>query len=62
VIINWEVDDGYAGASRPQSTEIDDDDLADCETDKEREILIATTIQEDFGQSVSWYETGRDKQ
>lgn len=25
MIIHWEVEDGYAGKARPQSTEVDDD-------------------------------------
>ena len=35
--ITWEVDDGYAGGSRPHNTEIDNDELDECETDEERE-------------------------
>lgn len=61
MIVSWEVDDGYAGPSRPQQTEVDDDELADCETEKDREDLIAMCIQDDFQQLVSWTETGREK-
>ncbi len=61
MIVTWEVDDGYVGGSRPQQTEIDDDELADCETEKDREDHIAMCIQDDFSQRVSWSETGRQK-
>lgn len=53
--VAWQVDDGYAGGSRPQHTTIDDEDLAACETDEEREQLINDSIQEDFEQRISWY-------
>lgn len=58
--VTWEVDDGYIGKSAPHVTEIDDDELTECETEQEREDFIAECIEEDFRQTVSWYETGRD--
>ena len=53
--VTWQIDDGYAGPSRPQHVEVDDEELAECETDEERERLIEDTVQEDFNQKVSWY-------
>jgi hypothetical protein len=53
--VKWEVDDGYVGASRPQVTEVDDDELAECETEDEREHLINERIQEDFDERINWY-------
>ncbi|MCK5343287.1 MAG: hypothetical protein KAR20_07775 [Candidatus Heimdallarchaeota archaeon] len=58
--VTWEVEDGYCGGSRPHTTEVDDDELAECETEEERENLIIDYIQEDFEQNISWCETGRD--
>ena len=58
MIVTWQVDDGYVG-NRTKQTEIDDDELNDCETDEERETVISETIQEDFVQRVSWYEVSR---
>ena len=57
--VTWQVDDGYCCGSRPQYTEIDDDDLSECETDEEREKLINSAIQEDFALHITWYITGR---
>lgn len=54
MIVRWQVDDGYAGGERPQSTEIDDEDLANLETDTEREDFIHDSIQEDFENKISW--------
>lgn len=51
----WEVDDGYVCGSRPQITKIDDDELAEYETDEEREDFIEQCIQEDFEQRITWY-------
>jgi len=53
--VTWEVSDGYMGKSRPQYTDIDDCDLADCETEEEREMLIDDYIQSDFDQKISFY-------
>lgn len=58
--ITWEVDDGYVG-NRPQYTEIDDDDLAEYETEEEKEKFIRECIQSDFEQTVSWSEIVRDE-
>ena len=58
--ITWEVEDGYIGKSRPQFTEIDDDDLSECSTDEEREEFIEQCVQEDFMSNISWSETRRD--
>jgi len=58
--VTWEIEDGYVGKSRPQETEIDDDELAECENEEDREELIASYIQEDFLQNISWCEVSRD--
>jgi len=53
--VYWEVDDGYAGKSRPQHTDIPDDEILDCETDEEVMQLISDSVQDDYEQKVSWY-------
>ncbi len=58
--IIWEVEDGYVGKSRPQHTVIPSSDLADCENEKERELLIEESIQEDFDCNISWAEISRE--
>lgn len=52
--VRWEVEDGYVGGSRPHYTEVDDEELAECETEQERQNLIDEYIQEDFEQTVTW--------
>ena len=52
--VTWEVEDGYVGKSRPQHTEIPDDELSDCETEDEKQHLIEEYIQSDFEQNISW--------
>ena len=52
--VKWQVDDGYVSGSRPQTTKIDDDELAECETEEERKELINDYIQNDFEQRISW--------
>ncbi len=52
--INWEIEDGYAGGSRSQTTTIPDDELEMCETDEERRELVYEYIQDDFEQTVRW--------
>lgn len=57
--VTWEICDGYVGGSRPQTTEVPDDELSECETEDEREALINSYVQTDFEQNVSWEITGR---
>lgn len=54
VRVTWEVDDGYVGKSRPQHTEVPEDDLEDCETDEERKRRIKEYVEEDFKQRISF--------
>ncbi len=55
--ISWEVDDGFVTGSRPQSTRISDEELreelADCETEAEKDELINDYIMNDFWNHVS---------
>jgi len=50
--ITWEVDDGYAGKSRPQHTEVPDDELEDL-TEEEQFALIEEYIRGDFEERIS---------
>jgi len=53
--IKWEVDDGYVGKSRPHFVEVDDDELAECDTEDERNEVIENAVQDDFEQTVSYF-------
>ena len=55
--IYWEVDDGYAGKSRPQYTDIDNNELDECETEEEKQELITEYVQDDFDNRITWYFT-----
>lgn len=55
----WEVEDGYAGKSRPQETKIDTDDWMDQKewdmlSDKEKREHIDSAVQEDYEQRISY--------
>jgi len=52
--ITWEIEDGYAGGSRPQYTEIPDSELENCGGERERRRLIESYVQDDFNQNISW--------
>lgn len=54
MIVRWEVEDGYVGRSRPQYTTIPDDELAECETEKERRQLINDYVDGDFHNRIGW--------
>lgn len=61
VEIEWQIDDGYVGQSRPQTVEIPLDELAaevdpdDDETSSENILrMIEDWIREDFSQRVGW--------
>lgn len=55
--VTWEIDDGYAGGNRPHETEIDDDELAECETIEDKKQLIREYVQSDFSANIDWYIT-----
>jgi len=52
--VRWQVDSGYVGNPRTHTTRIYRQDYDNCETDQEREQLIADSIQDDFLQKISW--------
>ena len=54
--VNWEIDDGYAGKTRQQTTKIDDEELKEnCDSVNEALEYIDRGIDEDFEQNISWY-------
>ena len=52
--ILWEVEDGYAGKSRPQHTMIDDEEIQECETLDEAIEVIEGYVQNDLNNNISW--------
>jgi hypothetical protein len=54
MMVTWEVDDGYVGKARPQHTDIPDEELDECETEHEKDELIAQYVQGDFDNKISW--------
>jgi hypothetical protein len=58
--VKWEVEDGYVGKARPQTSEMDEDDFDGCETRVDVERVILDFVQEDFNQQISWSVTGLD--
>lgn len=59
VKVRWQVDDGYAGGSRPQSLTIPDEDFEDM-TEEEKEAYIEECIQDDFNNKISWHILSKD--
>lgn len=57
--ITWEIDDGSICEQREYTTEIDDDELAECWNDEQREKVICECVQEDFEQKITWEEVSR---
>lgn len=53
VTITWEVNDGYAGASRPQYTEIPVEDFEGLD-DEGITGLIYDAVQTEFENSIDW--------
>ena len=55
MIISWEIDDGYAGQSRPQSVDVPDEDIIECGRTLEDAItLISEYVQDDFEYKITW--------
>lgn len=62
MIIDWEVEDGYAGKARPQTTTIDDSELEGL-TKEEAKVLIEEYVQLDLEQTISWaYRSSYDEE
>lgn len=56
--ITWEVEDGYAGKSRPQHSEIDLQQMAtECETWEDASRWIDEEIDADFESRITWCHT-----
>lgn len=58
--VRWQVDDGYAGASRPQHTTFDTEDYCDDEeweskSEEEKRQLIEEVVEEDFRNKASFH-------
>lgn len=52
--VKWVVNDGYPNTRRPQYTEVDDDELAECETEDKRKFLIKDSVEMDFNNNVKF--------
>lgn len=52
--IEWKVDDSCTRNGR-LFTEIDDIELAKCDSEHKKEELIFRRVQQDFEQKISWY-------
>lgn len=52
--VRWQVEDGYAGKSRPQYTRIYPEDFVNYETVAEIVSGIEEAIQEDFVNKIWW--------
>jgi len=56
--VRWQVEDGYAGGSRPQYTEIDNEEIRDvADNPAEVEELIREYVQHDF-EALGWFYCG----
>jgi hypothetical protein len=51
--IKYQVEDGYVTGARPQSVQIDADELDEFETEEEVEDFLNDIVQEDMLQKVS---------
>ena len=53
ITFTWEVDDGYAGPSRPQRSEVPKDDILDCDSVDEAMEIVMDCIKSDFDSRIS---------
>ncbi len=59
--ITWEVEDGYAGKSRPHFINIPDEEIEKCKTLEEKNEFIYQCIQDEFDQTISFCITNREE-
>lgn len=53
--VTWEIDDGYAGKSRPQVFYIPRDDWDACETQQQKDELVEAMTDFEFYNNISFY-------
>lgn len=58
--VTYEVDDGYAGGSRPKHLRLDSGWIEEDMSDDDLEEQLAEMVHEDFLQRVSWYYRNKD--
>ncbi|MCP4113820.1 MAG: hypothetical protein GY737_00165 [Desulfobacteraceae bacterium] len=59
--VRWEVEDGYVGKSRPQSCEIDSEDIS-LDGDKEDMMdQVYDEVNDDFANKISFYVANFDE-
>ncbi len=51
--VTWEAEDGYVSGGRPQSVEVPDDEIEECESAEKAMELIYEYILEEFNERVS---------
>lgn len=54
--VTWQMDDGYAGGSRPQYTYIDREEYESLETALEKEQFVYDCVQADYDQKGFYIE------
>ncbi len=55
ITITYEVEDGYAGGSRPHSVRLDLNDFGDCETPEDIERRIDECVSDHFRENIGPY-------
>ena len=53
ITVTWEVEDGYCGASRPQTLTIEDYEVEGMD-DSEKERYIEDAVHQAFQQEITW--------
>lgn len=60
--VRWGVDDGYAGAARPQEFTIDIEDMAEsCDTEEEANRYLYAEVQAEFENHITWFINNEDE-
>lgn len=52
--LSWQVEDGYAGGARPQTTYFDAAEFEGCESREEVQNLLEELMHEELMNKVSW--------
>ena len=59
--VRWEVDDGYAGGSRPQMCAVELDDFQHCDDESAVRDQLSEIIQDEFTNRISWFMKNEDE-
>lgn len=60
--VNWECEDGYIGGARPQTLQLDVDDMVEsCDTEEDAVKYLEDEVRSDFDSKITFHVKNHDE-